>query len=197
MSIHVHSEFRIEELLNSTSFKSVPDIVFNCLTICIQDLWLLFILNNDLQQWVFIFCLSVNTRSDLVYLSWSFHLLLDPGYRVSPASHTKCSVWAGTWYRWLFSWSFHLLMDPVYRVSPASLTKCSVSAGTWYDGTGDCLARVSTCFWTQGTEYLQQVTQNAQFQLVQVTLCFSGTRGTFTGKNRCMPACQRLWSHQY
>ena len=132
MSIHVHSEFRIEELLNSTNFKSVPDIVFNCLTICIQDLWLLFILNNDLQQWVFIFCLLVNTRSDLVYLSWSFHLLLDPGYRVSPASHTKCSVWAGTWYRWLFSWSFHLLMDPVYRVSPASRTKCSVSAGTWY-----------------------------------------------------------------
>ena len=29
-----------------------------------------------------------------------------------------------------------------------------------------CLARASTCFWTQGTEYLQQITQSAQFQLV-------------------------------
>ena len=29
-----------------------------------------------------------------------------------------------------------------------------------------CLAGASTCFWTLGTEHLQQVTQNAQFQLV-------------------------------
>ena len=57
---------------------------------------------------------------------------MDPGYRVSPASLTKCSVWAGTWYRWLFSWSFHLLLDPGYRLSPANYTKCSVSAGTRY-----------------------------------------------------------------
>ena len=31
------------------------------------------------------------------------------------------------------------------------------------------LAGASTCFWTQGTEYLQQVTQNAQFELVHGT----------------------------
>ena len=32
-----------------------------------------------------------------------------------------------------------------------------------------CLAGASTCFQTQGTEYLQQVTQSAQFQLVRGT----------------------------
>ena len=47
-----------------------------------------------------------------------------------------------------------------------------------------CLARASTCFWTQCTEYPHQVTQSAQFQpyLVLATLFFTGTRETFTGK---------------
>ena len=51
-----------------------------------------------------------------------------------------------------------------------------------------CLAGASTCFWTQCTEYLPQVTQSAQFQLVlgMATLFFTGTRETFIGKNRCM-----------
>ena len=43
-----------------------------------------------------------------------------------------------------------------------------------------CLAEASTCFWTQGTEHLQQVTQSPQFQpvLVLATLLFTGTMGT-------------------
>ena len=34
-----------------------------------------------------------------------------------------------------------------------------------------CLAGASTCFWTQCTDYLQQVTQNAQFQPVHGRKC--------------------------
>ena len=35
---------------------------------------------------------------EVIVLRWSFHLLLDPRYRVSPASYAKCSVSAGRWY---------------------------------------------------------------------------------------------------
>ena len=49
-----------------------------------------------------------------------------------------------------------------------------------------CLARASTCFWTQGNEYIiQQVTQSTLFQLVHGTGNFISDQymGTFTGKN--------------
>ena len=39
-----------------------------------------------------------HTHTQTILFSWSFHLLLDPVYRVSPASCTKRSVSAGTWY---------------------------------------------------------------------------------------------------
>ena len=45
------------------------------------------------------------TTPEAILFSWSLRLLLDLGYRLwSLASHTKCSVSAGTWYRQL---SFH------------------------------------------------------------------------------------------
>ena len=51
-----------------------------------------------------------------------------------------------------------------------------------------CLARVSTCFWTNGTEFLQHVRQSAYtvsagMCTVPVTLFFTSTRGTYIGKN--------------
>ena len=39
---------------------------------------------------------------EMIWSSRSFHLLLDPVYRASPASHTKRSVSASTWHWWLY-----------------------------------------------------------------------------------------------
>ena len=39
---------------------------------------------------------------EMILFSRSFHLLLDPVYRASPASHTKRSVSASTWHWWLY-----------------------------------------------------------------------------------------------
>ena len=52
-------------------------------------------------QWKFSqFCLLITQEAILI--SQSFHLLMDPGYRESPASQTECSVSAGMWYGTFF-----------------------------------------------------------------------------------------------
>ena len=64
-----------------------------------QHIWLL--------VWLSVHGFACWTTPKAILFSRSFHLLLDPVYRVSPASHTKCSVSAGTWYRQLyFSWYY-------------------------------------------------------------------------------------------
>ena len=45
-------------------------------------------------------CFVCWSPPEVILFSRSFHLLLDPGYRVAAASHTKHSVSAGTWYRY-------------------------------------------------------------------------------------------------
>ena len=53
-----------------------------------------------------LFFLLISTGSDhFYYFSRSFYLLLDRGYRISPASHTKRSVSAGTRFRRLLMFS--------------------------------------------------------------------------------------------
>ena len=51
-------------------------------------------------------CFACWISPEVILFSGSFHLLQDPGYRVwSLASHTKCSVSAGTWY-----WRLYFLL---------------------------------------------------------------------------------------
>ena len=43
---------------------------------------------------VSIHCFACWSTLEAILFSWSFHLLLDPGYRLSPASHRKCCfIW--------------------------------------------------------------------------------------------------------
>ena len=52
-----------------------------------------------------------------------------------------------------------------FKTCPSEQEECIVFHADEYHKRF-CLARASTCFWIQGTEYLQQVTQSAQFQPV-------------------------------
>ena len=67
------------------------------------------------------FCLLINAGSDLVQSE--LPLALDPVYRVSPASHTKRSVSAGTWYRRLY-------FSPVGKHLPVKTGTCRSSGGS-------------------------------------------------------------------
>ena len=49
-------------------------------------------------QWTPAVLLADQMASEAILFSWILHLLLDPGYTVPPASHTKCSLSASTWY---------------------------------------------------------------------------------------------------
>ena len=42
-----------------------------------------------------IYCFACWSKLEAILFRWSFHLLLNPGYSVSPASHKKRSVSAG------------------------------------------------------------------------------------------------------
>ena len=47
-------------------------------------------------MWLSVHYFPCWSTPEVILFSWSFHLLLDPGYRASPASHKKCSVSAST-----------------------------------------------------------------------------------------------------
>ena len=91
---------------------------------------------------------------------WIFFILLVFASS-SSVWHMQCLVW-----QWAFT---VLLADQHWKQS--------------------CLARASTCCWTQGTDYLQQVNKMLSFSqyVVPVTLFLTGTRGTFTHKNQHVP----------
>ena len=64
-----------------------------------------FVANGNGSESFRVHCFACWTSLAVILFSGSFHLLQDPGYRVrvwSLASRTKCSVSAGTWYRWLY-----------------------------------------------------------------------------------------------
>ena len=66
---------------------------------------------------------------EAVLFSRSFHLLLDPVYRVSPVSHTKFSVSASTWCRQLY---FSLVLGKHFLVKTGI---CWLSGGSAFSGT--------------------------------------------------------------
>ena len=70
-------------------------------------------------------CFACWTSPEVILFSGSFHLLQDPGYRVwSLASHTKCSVSAGTWYQHLY---FLLVLG---KHLPVKTSICRSSGGS-------------------------------------------------------------------
>ena len=58
-----------------------------------------------------VFSFACWSTQGAILISQSFHLLMDPGYRASPASHTKRSVSAGTWYGAFFFFLFSLFFS--------------------------------------------------------------------------------------
>ena len=66
---------------------------------------------------------------EAVLFSRSFHLLLDPVYRVSPVSHTKFSVSASTWCRQLY---FSPVLGKHFLVKTGI---CWLSGGSAFSGT--------------------------------------------------------------
>ena len=70
-------------------------------------------------QWAFIALLASWSTLEAILFSWSFHLLLDPGYRVSPASHTKHSL--------------VLVHGTSDFLSPVTVALCSIHSFPEYD----------------------------------------------------------------
>ena len=72
----------------------------------------------------------LTTTLEVILFNQSFHLHLDPGYRVYPAGHTKCSVLlsASTWYRQLNVLPGHWEHIPV----KTSICWSSRGSATWW-----------------------------------------------------------------
>ena len=89
-----------------------------------------------------IHCFACWTSSEVILFSGSFHLLQDPGYWVwSLASHTKCSVSAGTWYWRLYFLPVlgkHLQVKTGICQSSRGSDMCNFKSHSWQDFLAYC-----------------------------------------------------------